>query len=123
MFIIFEHKVMAAIINIPEKIIAYRPCEGGESEYLVKYVGMGFASAKWLIRDTIQNNLMVDLYRSSAKIEEKKTDIAKLEVSIMLYILFNVNHCYLYVRRNMILLNQSMMMNQMMIKIGWSQLQ
>lgn len=70
---------MSSIRHVPDKILAYRPCEGKEPQYLVKFVGLGVASAQWMVRSDINNDIMVDTYRGTAKLDMED---AKLQLTI-----------------------------------------
>jgi hypothetical protein len=62
---------MASIVaRVPERILAFKPCEGDEPQYLVKFRGLSLACSSWLTTAEINNEAMVYLYRQVSKLDE-----------------------------------------------------
>ena len=57
--------------RIAERILAFRPNEGGGGDgvYLVKFIGLSIVHTAWLTADAIGNDGMVNKYRTMAKLD------------------------------------------------------
>jgi hypothetical protein len=70
-------------VRVSEKILAYRPRDGDEPQYLVRFRGLGSAYSAWRTKEEVGNSALVHQYRKSAKIEEPSSSPSAPPVSLV----------------------------------------